>query len=76
MQKRKLSIVFGKLLKEKRLKIGLSQELLAEKAEVHPTYIGLLERGKRSPSINVAARVAHALGTRLSKMVSEAEQST
>ncbi|MEO0454486.1 MAG: helix-turn-helix transcriptional regulator [Verrucomicrobiota bacterium] len=75
MPKRELSIHFGRLLKEKRLKTGYSQEALAEKAEVHPTYIGLLERGKRSPSIDVAARVAHALGLRLSKMVSEAEQS-
>jgi transcriptional regulator with XRE-family HTH domain len=74
MPKRDLSIAFGKVLKEKRKKLGLSQEALAEKADVHPTYISLLERGGRSPGLDVAGRIANAMGLKLAKMIVEAEK--
>ena len=57
-----------------RKQAALSQETLAEKADVHPTYIGLLERGQRTPGIDVAERVAKALGMKLSALVAEAER--
>lgn len=53
--------------------LKLSQETLAEKAEVHPTYIGLLERGLRTPGLGVSNRIARALGKRLSEIIAEAE---
>jgi transcriptional regulator with XRE-family HTH domain len=49
------------LVKKHRLAKKLSQEALAEKADLHPTYIGLLERGQRTPGIDVAERIAKAL---------------
>jgi len=55
------------------MKLGLSQEWVAEKADVHPTYIGLIERGKRKPTLDVAERTSQAVGLKLSKMISEAE---
>jgi transcriptional regulator with XRE-family HTH domain len=51
----------------------MSQEALAEKANLHPTYIGLLERSLRNPTLNVAKALAEALGEPLSKLISEAE---
>jgi ribosome-binding protein aMBF1 (putative translation factor) len=40
----RLSPAFAKLIRKYRLQKGLSQEVLAEAASVHHTYIGLLER--------------------------------
>jgi transcriptional regulator with XRE-family HTH domain len=71
--KRGLSLTFGKLIRKHRLALKFSQEALAEKAEVHPTYIGLLERGLRTPGLDVAHRLALALGRNLSEIIAEAE---
>lgn len=65
---------FGKLIRKYRLAKKFSQETLAEKADVHPTYIGLLERGLRTPGMDVAERIAHGLGKKLSEIVVEAEK--
>lgn len=65
---------FGKLIRKHRLAKEFSQETLAEKADVHPTYIGLLERGLRTPGMDVAERIAQALGKKLSELVLEAEK--
>jgi len=64
------------LVKKHRLARKLSQEALAEKADVHPTYVGLLERRQRIPGIDVAERIANALGLKLSQMIAEAERAT
>jgi transcriptional regulator with XRE-family HTH domain len=69
-----LSSTFGPLVKKHRLAKKLSQEELAEKADVHPTYIGLLERGQRIPGIDVAERLAKAFGIKFSQLVAEGER--
>lgn len=43
--------------KEKRL----SQEELAEKCSLHPTYIGQLERGEKNPTIESVMKIANGL---------------
>jgi transcriptional regulator with XRE-family HTH domain len=62
------------LVKKHRLAKKLSQEALAERADVHPTYIGLLERGQRIPGIDVAERIAKAVGLKLSQMIAKGER--
>jgi len=57
----KLEVVFGKVLRQIREEKGITQEKLAELAEVDRTYIYRLESGKRSPSIDVVFRLADAL---------------
>lgn len=52
---------FGKNLKELRIKRGLSQEELAELANVHRTYISFLERGLRNPSLLKIEKLANVL---------------
>ena len=42
----------------------MSQETLAEKAELHPVYIGKVERGEQWISLHALLRVAKALGIR------------
>jgi transcriptional regulator with XRE-family HTH domain len=44
---------------------NLSQERLAEIAELHRTYVGQIERGDVTPTLDAAERVAHALNLEL-----------
>lgn len=46
-----LPIYFGELLKKERLVKGFSQESLAHMTGLDRTYISLLERGKRQPTL-------------------------
>lgn len=71
--KPEFSDAFAAVLRQRREAAGLSQEALAERAGVHPTYIGLVERRQRNPSVNVAESLARALDWPLSKLVREAE---
>jgi transcriptional regulator with XRE-family HTH domain len=65
---------FARVIKRHRTSRKLSQEALAEAAGVHHTYIGLLERGQRKPTIDVAERLARAFGLKLSSLIHEAER--
>lgn len=52
---------FGKRLSEIRKQKGVTQEQLADKVEVHRTYIGFIEQGKRNPSIANIYKISKAL---------------
>jgi transcriptional regulator with XRE-family HTH domain len=54
---------FGQNVRKLRAEKGLSQEALAEKADLDPTYISGIERGVRNPSLLSIVRIAKALGT-------------
>ena len=60
---------FGLNVRRRREAIGLSQEALAEKAELDRTYISGIERGMRNPTILSASRVAAALKTSLAQLL-------
>jgi transcriptional regulator with XRE-family HTH domain len=57
-----IAIVFGHLLQEKRQEKGLSQEQLAQQCNLDRTYISLLERGLRQPTLNTLFSLSKALG--------------
>lgn len=52
---------FGKRVRELRLAKGLTQEELAERAGLHPTYIGGIERGERNLGLDNLLKLARAL---------------
>jgi transcriptional regulator with XRE-family HTH domain len=52
----------GNIIRAHRKALGLSQERLAELANLHPTYISEIERGKVNASIYCFQTIAHALG--------------
>ncbi|KRG82971.1 transcriptional regulator [Stenotrophomonas daejeonensis] len=54
--------IFAAHVREQRLALGLSQEQLAERAGVHRTYVGMLERGEKNVTIYNIERIADALG--------------
>lgn len=68
-----LQQIFGEMVRRRRNAAGLSQEALAAKAGLHRTYIGLLERGLRVPSIEVVRRLAEALDTTMTALIAELE---
>jgi transcriptional regulator with XRE-family HTH domain len=65
---------FGQLVQQRRKAAGLSQEALADRAGLHRTYISLLERGLRMPSLGVIEKLAAALETTMTSLVSELER--
>ena len=63
------SIAFGTRLRELRKKRGLSQEKLAELADLHRNYAGLLERGGANPSLLAIVALARALNVQPAKLL-------
>ena len=68
-----ISEAFGLILRQTRQDKGLTQERLGELAELHRTYVSLLERGQRTPTLDVLFRLAEALGVPASDLVKELE---
>lgn len=52
----------GRRLRQERHKMHLTQEKLAEKIEVSDAYIGQIERGERSLSLDTLIKLANQLG--------------
>jgi len=52
-----------------RRKLGLSQESLAEKADLHRNYVGGIERGERNVGLRNVVKLARALGVTTSALV-------
>ena len=61
----------GKAVKAVRTTQGLTQEDLAAKADLHPTYICDVERGVRNPSWDVIARLAEGMDVSTTAIASE-----
>ena len=57
----------GKRIKELRNRLGISQEELAFRSEIHRTYIASLEVGKRNVSIETLEKVVNALEVSMSE---------
>lgn len=60
---------FGLAVKKRRKELGMSQEVCADRAGLHRTYIGDIERGARNPSLESIARLAKALSIPLSDLL-------
>jgi transcriptional regulator with XRE-family HTH domain len=69
-----MSDAFASVVERRRKAKGLSRAMLASQAGLHQTYIGLLERGERSPNLDTAQGIARALRVRLSTLIREAEK--
>lgn len=65
---------FGRVVRRHREAAGVSQEALADRAGLHRTYISLLERGLRNPSLTVISKLARALDTSMIVLISDLER--
>lgn len=57
-----IEIMLKTNIRRLRTELGWSQEKLAEKAEISPSYVTQIELGNRSPSIDIIEKIAIALG--------------
>ena len=64
----------GSRIRELRIKADLTQEQLAERADLHPTYLGGIERGERNLSLRNLAKLAAAFQVPLKTLVEFGEE--
>jgi len=65
----------GRRIRELRSKHGWTQEQFAEYCGLHRTYMGHVERGEKNVSLSTVARVANALGVRISALFGRPNES-
>jgi transcriptional regulator with XRE-family HTH domain len=68
----KLQKIFGETVRAERQARKLTQEQLAEKAELSLNFIGNLERGEKMPSLETVERLASALGLKGAELLASA----
>ena len=73
-ERERLSSALGAVIRQRRRTLGLSQEGLAERAGIHPTHVGLIERAERTPSVEIVWRIARALDIKLSALIRRVER--
>ncbi|MED0705272.1 helix-turn-helix domain-containing protein [Aneurinibacillus aneurinilyticus] len=66
----KIALSVGEKIRTLRKKSGLSQERLAFKAGIAPSYMGQVERGTKSPTIDILEKIAVALDVTLEELFS------
>lgn len=69
LNEKKLLVSLGGQIKIARNSQSLTQEELAEKCDFDPTYISMLERGKRNPPFLTLCKIAHELDWPLKKLM-------
>ena len=63
----------GSVLRKRRAELGLRQKHVAERVGITEDYLGLIERGQRSPSTDLLDRLARELGVPVSWLILESE---
>jgi transcriptional regulator with XRE-family HTH domain len=66
-----MAMAFGNRVREIRLEHGLTQEQLAERAQLHPTFISNVERGYRVPTIATLFKLATGLAVPAEQLVTD-----
>ena len=61
MGKKKILVAFGDKVRELRKQKGISQEELSYKADLHRTYIGMIERAEKNLTLTNIEKIAKAL---------------
>ena len=68
-----VELAFGSEIKKARKALRKSQETLAFDAEIHRTYVSLIERGQKSPTLTVIVRLSKALKVKPSELIRRVE---
>lgn len=68
------SIAFGQTLRQFRAKLKISQERLSQESGLDRSYISLLERGIRQPSLTTMIQLSQALRISSVELISKVEE--
>ncbi|WP_166822541.1 helix-turn-helix domain-containing protein [Thalassoroseus pseudoceratinae] len=71
---RDVRVRFGERLREVRTGHGISQERLAALAELHRTFVSLIERGERNVTLQTVEKLALALDVEMAELMPVQEQ--
>lgn len=63
--------ILGEKIRSLRKAAGITQERLAEKADLHHNFIGELERGNMETSLTSLLKISRALGVRVKELVED-----
>lgn len=66
--------MFGEELRKARVRAGLTQQELADKAGLHYTYVCHLEHDKYSPTLNAFFRLCDALGVSPARLIGRVDK--
>jgi transcriptional regulator with XRE-family HTH domain len=69
-----LTIGIGRVLRQKREAAGFTQECLADRAAIDRSYVSILERGLKSPTVEMLDRLANSLGCLPEDIISESRK--
>lgn len=64
---------FGQVIRENRRSRALSQEALADLADLNRSYLARVERGLAAPSVETMQKLADGLGEKLSSLIAQCE---
>lgn len=67
---------FGETVRHLRKQAGLSQEALAELANLSADFLGFIERGENVPTLTTILQLARALGVQPSKIIEDFDERT
>lgn len=66
----------GKRIREERLRLNLTQAQLAEEIDISDTYMGAIERGERSLTLDTLVRLVNRLGVTVDYMLTDSVSDT
>jgi transcriptional regulator with XRE-family HTH domain len=69
VKKKNILVYFGQRVREIRKDKGLSQEELAHKADLHRTYIGMIERAEKNITLINIEKIANALEVDINNLI-------
>lgn len=70
---RRLQNCLGQIVASRRKRLGMTQEELAQSAEVDRAFVSGIERNKRNPSFSTMARIAYGLRMKYARLVDNCE---
>ena len=73
MENREILVKFGQRVREIRKGKNLSQEDLSFKADLHRTYIGMIERAEKNITLINIEKIANALNVNIKELLNEQE---
>lgn len=69
--KQEILVIFGRNVRKIRIKQNLSQEQLSYKADLHRTYIGMIERAEKNITLVNIEKIAKALNIKIQDLFND-----